>query len=120
MLIERGDTFVGWATATIKAITEDSLSLEPHTEPGIYYSLDRWSNRLALSKSQTYKSNSWKSREIVGRFMKEIDAFDGNHWHKSTILSTEEIEVVGNITTLCHVAYRVYREPTANRNEWDS
>ena len=52
--------------------------------------------------------------------MTEVDAFDGDHWYKSTILSTQEIEIDGAITTLCHVAYRVYREPTANRNEWDS
>ena len=51
----------------------------------------------------------WKSENLVGCKMTEIDAFDGSHWYKSTVLSTREEQTIDKIIIFAHVAYRVYR-----------
>ena len=52
--------------------------------------------------------------------MIEVDAFDGTHWYKSTLLSTKEVEISGKIRVEAHIAYRVYREATPQRQERDA
>ena len=34
--------------------------------------------------------HAWKSQNLIGCKMTEIDAFDGSQWYKSTVLSTKE------------------------------
>ena len=89
-LMEQGDRQIGWATANIKTVTGDNLTLELDTKPGENLIVDRWSNKLALFKSQTSEMHTWKSQNLIGCKMTQIDAFDGSQWYKSTVLSTKE------------------------------
>ena len=104
-LMEQDEIQVGWATANIKSITEDNLMIELDTRPGEFLQVERWSNKLALFKSQTSKMHMWKSENLVGCKMTEIDAFDGSHWYKSTVLSTREEKTIDKIIIYAHVAY---------------